>query len=285
MLLMSETFRMLDAFASVGTTGYTLTQTDIHRKSWQNTSSLRYAHDDFVRAVPGLITAATQSDPHNLIIRPHDGPDIRLIQLDDLNSNVISRVMPFSFLIVETSRDNFQAWIALDSPSGASADSKHTDDLVHRLIRGTGADAGANGAVRLVGSPNVKAVHAPDFPRVKLHHVQPGLRVTAATIAISGLLQEAATLARSPKALRWPARGKRGKGWPDYQRCLDGAPIARDGSGPDVSRADYTFCIISARWGWSEADIAAKLAAVSSKAKERGAQYAELTARNAAAEA
>jgi hypothetical protein len=276
---------MLAAFASVGTTGYTLTQTDIHRKPWQKTNSTRYAHEDFVKAVPTLLMSATQADPHNLIIRPHDGPDVRLIQLDDLSRDVISRVMAFSFLLIETSPDNFQAWIALESNCASPAESKLTDDLIYRLIRGVGADAGANGSVRLVGSRNVKAVHEPDFPLVKLHHAQPSLRITAATLAISGLPLPPEALVRPMQPLRFPPRRASGRGWPDYQRCLNGAPAARDGSGPDVSRADYTFCIISARWGWSEADIAAKLVTVSTKAKERGPKYAELTARNAVAAA
>ena len=71
--------------------------------------------------------------------------------------------------------------------------------------------------------------------------------------------------------------------WPSYQRCVDGAPPARDGNRPDISRADFTFCLLALDWGRSVEEVADRLMQESSKAKENGERYALLTAQNAAA--
>jgi hypothetical protein len=62
---------------------------------------------------------------------------------------------------------------------------------------------------------------------------------------------------------------------------LQDAPMNHAKTGPDVSRADFLFCRVSAQWGWSAEDIAAKLMELSSKAQEEGDRYAERTAKKA----
>ncbi len=54
-------------------------------------------------------------------------------------------------------------------------------------------------------------------------------------------------------------------------------------TGPDTSRADFTWCMTALDWGFDIPETTAKLLEVSAKAKENGPRYAELTARNAAA--
>ena len=71
--------------------------------------------------------------------------------------------------------------------------------------------------------------------------------------------------------------------WPNYQRCVQGAPENRDKTGPDVSRADFTWCMTAIDWGFSIEDTAKQLKLESAKAKENGERYALLTAQNAAA--
>jgi hypothetical protein len=73
------------------------------------------------------------------------------------------------------------------------------------------------------------------------------------------------------------------RGWPSYQRCLENAPPVRGGSRPDISRADYTFCLLAIDWGWSLEETAARLMQESSKAQENGEAYVLRTARSAAA--
>ena len=64
---------------------------------------------------------------------------------------------------------------------------------------------------------------------------------------------------------------------------MDDAPPAHGGNRPDISRADFTFCLLAIDWGWSVEEAAARLMQESSKAQENGEAYALRTARNAAA--
>jgi hypothetical protein len=64
---------------------------------------------------------------------------------------------------------------------------------------------------------------------------------------------------------------------------VDNAPPAREGGRPDISRADFTFCLLALDWGWGIEETAARLMQESPKARENGQAYALRTARNAAA--
>ncbi len=70
-------------------------------------------------------------------------------------------------------------------------------------------------------------------------------------------------------------RGSRGspRGWPNYQRCLEGAPEREPGR-HDRSLADFTFCKIALDWGWGIEETAERLMQESSKAQENGEGYA-----------
>jgi hypothetical protein len=52
---------------------------------------------------------------------------------------------------------------------------------------------------------------------------------------------------------------------------------------PDISKADFTWCMIAIDWGWSVSATAARLMEESRKAQENGERYALRTAHNAAA--
>jgi hypothetical protein len=56
-------------------------------------------------------------------------------------------------------------------------------------------------------------------------------------------------------------------------------------TGPDISRADFMWCLMAAQRSHSVEEIAARLMEVSSKADENGEQYARLPAENATAAA
>ena len=71
--------------------------------------------------------------------------------------------------------------------------------------------------------------------------------------------------------------------WPSYQYCLSHAPKAHGSDKPDVSRADFTWCMTAIDWGWSVNDTAARLMEESDKAQQNGQRYALDTATNAAA--
>ncbi len=189
----------------------------------------------------------------------------------------MARIAPAVFLILKTSPANFQAWLAT-----AGAEDK---DFVRRLRKGTGADATASGATRVAGSLNFKNKYAPDFPRVVIEQAQAGRRTTPAELEGLGLVAVPEAPAPPRFAPIRPRIKPVNRKWPDYARCVKGAPLNRDKSAPDISRADFLWCKIAVEWGWSQDETAARLVELSNKAQEKGngEAYAALTARKAAA--
>lgn len=262
----TQALRMIDVFESVGADRFDFTQTDLdgkktHYRAGQGSHALR-------QAMPRLLEEAARHQ-HNLILRPH-AQGVQLVQLDDLNATALARVASASFLTLETSPGNYQAWLAI--PGG-------TPELARTLRKESGADQSASGATRLAGSRNFKRKYAPHFPTVAIVEARPGHTLAKDTLAQRSGPAEAT----SPAAK--PAKTRRGRAWPSYERCLQYAPPNQAGTAPDVSRADFTWCLIAIDWGWSIEDTAAKLLEKSEKAKENGERYALLTAQNAAAAA
>jgi hypothetical protein len=265
----SEAQAMLDAFASVGATGFDVTWTTRGGdKEWfRRGVSLA----DLRRTLPAMLDNAPGKQ-RNIIVRPH-GPAVTFVQLDDLKTANLARLAPAVFLTLETSPGNFQAWVAM-----RGAEDK---DFARRLRKGADADATASGATRVAGSLNFKDKYAPNFPRVAIRQVNAGRLATAAELEELGLVAEPEIAAPLPPARMRPGPGNRK--WPSYARCVDGAPINHGEDGPDISKADFVFCMTAITWGWSVEETAARLIEESRKAQENGERYATLTARNAAA--
>jgi hypothetical protein len=260
---------MLDAFAGVGAKrcDLTLTDADGGKVSFRADCPL----DRLRPSLATLLSDAT-ARRHNVIVRPRaSGP--ALVQLDDLGEAGVARVQPAAFLVIRTSPGNYQAWVAVAAAG---------PDLARRLKAGTGADPSASGATRISGSRNFKPSHAPAFPRVMTVRAQPGLVVTPARLEALGLLAPAEKRAEAPPPAR-ASRRSAARGWPDYGRCVQNAPPAKEGGRPDVSRADFTFCLLAIDWGWSAEEAACRLLEESPKARENGEPYARRTAQSAAA--
>jgi hypothetical protein len=116
---------------------------------------------------------------------------------------------------------------------------------------------------------------------VKILHAAPGRIATPAQLEAMGIV---ATPEPIHVAAAMPFRvSSAGRSWPDYQRCVLGAPMKHGENKPDISRADFFFAMLSAQRGYSIEEIAARLIEVSIKAQENGPQYARLTAENATA--
>lgn len=262
--------RMLEAFAGVGASTFDVTLTDLagEKTGFQSNrplAELRYTMRRRLEAADRL--------QGNFIVRPRSTA-AKLIQLDDLDDAKAKRVSDHAFLLLETSPGNFQAWVAVD---GAA------DDFARRLRKGAGADPTASGSTRVAGSRNFKTKYAPAFPVVKLTRAKAGHVVTPAALEEAGLVappEAPAVFQGSPRVSR-PRGGRRR--WPSYARCVRGAPPVHRGERPDISRADFTWCMTAIDWGWSIEDTAARLLEESTKAKENGEAYALTTARNAAA--
>jgi hypothetical protein len=267
---LTEALRMLDAFASVGAHRFDVTFLDIdgQKRGFRAKQSLMQLRNSLRMLLPGL------TERHNsLVVRPHPG-DAALVQLDDLDGAALERLNDVAFLTLATSPRNHQAWVAVCGVAPADA-----RDLGRRLRKGTGADLSASGATRVAGTVNYKRKYEPEFPTVTVLSATPGRMVTPETLEQLGLLARQDVAQATP--LRVSSTG--GRSWPDYQRCVNGAPLNHGKSSPDISRADFFWCLMAAQRGWGEEEIAARLMELSGKARENGEAYARLTAQNATA--
>ena len=264
-----QVWRMLDTFGSLGVDNFDLTHTD--RDGQKRGFRAAQRRERLRRCLPDLIALAAQRQ-HNVIVRPK-GASAELVQLDDLSAAVLERVQTAAFLILTTSPGNHQAWVAVRDG---------LPDFARRLRQGSGADPSASGATRMAGSINFKRRYAPDFPTVSI------LEATANRIVTRGELEALGLVAApdpNPGRPLPPGRVSPGRGpkrWPSCERCLQNAPPAHRGDRPDVSRADFTFCLLAVDWGWSVAETCEYLLENTSKARENGEAYARLTAQRAA---
>jgi hypothetical protein len=221
----------------------------------------------------------------SVVIRPLFKTPL-LIQLDDLDAAKAGQITPIAFMVIRTSAGedatgNFQAWIALKD---APADKEAAKDFARRLKKASAADSTASGSTRIAGSLNFKAKYAPNFPRVEITHAEAGHMACMAALEQAGFVAppeqpRPPRPALSSRRERYARPGWRK--WPSYEMCLNGAPKGTSGN-PKRSRADFTWCRTAIEWGWSIEATAGHLLEVSTKAKENGQAYAEMTARRAA---
>ena len=266
---LADSFRMIDTFASAGATHFDVTFTDIEgeKVGFRKEQTARQLRNSLPHLLPGL-TERRQ----NLIVRPQ-GPHVTFIQLDDLDYEQLKQVSPISCLILETSPGNHQAWVAVSDLHKDEA-----KDFGCRLRKGTSADINASGATRCAGTHNYKVKYLPDFPEVKILLAAPGRMTTKAQLEAFHILAASEPVHEAaPVVIRTSAS----RSWPDYQRCVDGAPLNHSKTGPDISRADYFWSMMCAQRGHGMQEIAAHLMELSSKAKTGGQRYADRTAQNA----
>ncbi len=265
--------RMLEAFQSVGAESFDLTVTTITGDKVEFRRGLQL--ENLLRRLRGLLPGAEQQQK-NVIVRPVSSRTT-LVQLDDLRTTTkLGRVQPVAFLAFTTSPDNYQAWVAVsDAPD---------EDFARRLKKGVGADPTASGATRLAGSVNFKPKYMPKFPRISIALCVPGRIVTAEELTALDLVAAPEERPARVSPMVQPRPGRR-RIWPDYQRCLEGAPRNHGDTGADVSRADFTWCRTALAWGFGVDEVASRLLRESSKAKEGGwgERYAQLTVEKAAA--
>jgi len=269
--------------ASVGATHFDLTHINIEgeERGFRPQQTLGQLKNSLPRLFPGA--TARQN---NIIVRP-TSETTQFVQLDDLDEAKLKRAGEAAFLTLQTSPGNHQAWIAVSGLAGG----EETKDFARRLRKGAGADISASGATRLAGTTNYKRKYEPDFPKVRILDATPGRIVTPAQLESLGLVApaEPAPAVIPLKSRRQHSTSEGERTWPDYERCVTGAPPSREGDGPDRSMADFFWCMMAAQRGWSIAETAGKLLEVSAKAQERhrlrDEGYALITAQNAAAAA
>jgi hypothetical protein len=275
--LLSEAREMLSLFAGAGTHHFDVTVKDDRAK--EGSIDRGRTARGLTLSLPELLSLS-EREKKSVIIRPR--AKTPLIQLDDLTPEAVEKVRELSFIIIETSRGNFQAWLSVTDAG---------EDTARRLKEATGADLNASGAVRICGSQNYKPEYGPDFPSVRLIEGRPGRTTTTAELEARGLLppptpaldsvQKQSHHHRPPRA---PSRDYESTTWPDYGECL--AYARKEDGEPDASRADSRFAWIAARRGFSPDAITTKLLEVSEKVKRirsdvAARKYAERTARRA----
>lgn len=262
-----EAVEMVAVFGSFGVGAFDVTETDLdgHKQGFwpaQIGEQLRERIADWIEA------AAERR--HNLIVRPRGGR-ATLVQLDDLDRAALQRVRSARFLILRTSPGNHQAWVAVRDG---------VPDFARELRRGTGADRSASGAARCAGSINFKRKYAPDFPAVTLVQASPQCCPTRAELRALGLVADSDPPLTAPLRV---SSGGRALAWPSYERCVANAPPAHGQDRPDISRADFTFCLLAIDWGWDVEQVTQRLLLLSRKARQNGEAYARRTAEAAAA--
>jgi hypothetical protein len=262
-----EAWRMLQVFASVGVCRFDLTRTDLEGRKCDYRAG--QSLEALCGWMPSLMEMARQWQ-QNLIVRPHSGV-AKLVQLDDVCGSKLGRLRETAFLVLATSPGNYQAWVAV-RPCG--------EDFARRLRLGSGADLCASGATRVAGSVNFKRAYAPDFPTVQIVEAKLQWTVSERKLEAAGLVAAPETRMRI-ETVRVAPSG-RARAWPSYGRCLRNAPLRQRGDRPDISRADFTFCLVAIDWGWSIEETRQYLLEKSSKARENGDRYARRTAERAA---
>lgn len=234
----------------------------------------RISVDSFRRRLEGLLEEAERRT-WSVIIRPHS-PDTTFIQLDDLTPENAALMGPYSCCVIETSPDNFQAFVALTGLS----DKAETDAVRRSLIKYAHADGGASGAARLAGSLNVKEKHRrPDgsFPRVQLTKVNHSLILTPAELSADGLLQDLPVPTLRPLPSTHKKRRRRA---PSYAMAVNAVRLKEDGE-VDRSGVDFLYAVTCFDWGFSYEDTVSLLRVSSPKAAERNDAYVEDTVTNA----
>jgi RepB DNA-primase from phage plasmid len=176
---------MLEAFWSVGAERYRLTCMDM---TGTKRIYREYDHSTLTEKLPVILETAKDRQ-WNVIVRPLAAGRVTLIQLDDLDREALGRVAPVSFLELETSPGNYQAWVAVTD----------ADETTGRRLRiRTGSDLTASGAARLAGTLNIKPKYEGAFPTVELFASAPGATCTRADLAERELLAALPEEAPSP---------------------------------------------------------------------------------------
>jgi len=276
---------MLSAFASVGARAFNKTILDITGAEVKGLYRGNRSVEDLRRTIARDLHDAGRNR-QSIVIRPLFTSPL-LIQLDDLDRATIEQITPLAFMVIRTSAGkdgtgNYQAWVAVKD---APADKEAAKAFVRRVKKASAADGEASGSTRIAGSLNFKTAYAPNFPRIEITHNNAGYMTTIAALEQAGFVASEEQ-PRPPRPALSPCpvgRASRHSGWrpwPKYELCLNGAPKGTSGN-PKRSSADFLFGRICAEWGFSEAATVDHLMEVSTKAKENGRAYAELTVRRA----
>jgi hypothetical protein len=218
------------------------------------------------------------SERESFIIRPEGAA---LIQVDDCTASERDLLAPVSFLVAETSGNNFQAWLALPTTTSDDERKRIRERLFKGALLGTPANVGAGNAMRWVGSLNCKPERRRtdgSFPRVRLIASSFGRYTTEAELESYGLLAPHAPACDSfsPVKRTKAVDNAVPRTPPSYERCLQSVRLKKNGK-PDRSFADLLFAVTCLDWKFSFDETVALLKQVSAKARARRDDYVQRT--------
>jgi hypothetical protein len=256
-----DSLATVSAFESVGADSFTVTMRDEESGKGE---AQEMAGAELRAWLPALLER-NETREESLIIRPRSAS---VVQVDDLDRAGVERLKPFSFLTIETSPGNYQAWLAI-----AGADS--VSGVRSRLLEKVGADVGANGATRLPGSLNRKPKHRRadgSYPRVRVVSVAPSFLVTVEELEGAELLVSPAAAPpvwTEHRGLRVNSRAARA--FPSYEKCLAD-------KGGNRSKADASFLKICELRGFTMGEAIEELKRVAGRDKLKRDDYIKRTA-------
>jgi hypothetical protein len=248
-----DSLAAVEAFESVGVTSFDVTLKDEVTAASDFDKGVN--SDDLRKSLPGYLER-NRSTPESFIIRPRGGS---LIQVDDLDAKKLSLIESFSFLTIETSPNNFQAWLALPE----NTDEETRKAIRSRLVSKIESDKGASGAVRCPGSFNRKPSR--NGCLVRLRSSSFGRLVTTEELENAELLTPPKPNLET-KATSRNIRPRTCRSFPSYERCL------MDKQG-DESAADASFLKISTLRGFSYGEAYDELRQVAKRDKLERRDY------------
>jgi hypothetical protein len=155
----------------------------------------------------------------------------------------------------------------------STVEAKAVKDRLFDKLKRYGANKGASGGLRWIGTHNFKSYRKSadgSFPRVRLLAASFGRITTPAELETLGLLAPP----RSPQLnLQRPPKAK-AKRAPSYERAA--ARVKRKPNGlPDRSGIDLLYAVTCLDWGFSEGETIDLINSHSTKAQSRRDNYAE----------
>jgi hypothetical protein len=167
---------MLEAFHSIGVSTFDVMFTNVRRKGEWAAAELSLAQ---LRSMLADLLRRSEEQHWNLIIRPHQPAQVKLVLLDNIDIHAVVRVHELALLTLQTAPGTYQCWTAIRNGD---------TEIARRLRKGLGAAITAAGACRIAGTVNYQERFRPLFPIVALVSAHPGQLSTPEQMA--GLLSE-----------------------------------------------------------------------------------------------
>jgi hypothetical protein len=258
----------LDVFASVGVTDFKVLFKDDVAKS-VDVVDAHATLASVVRSMPDYLARSDARGESFILDMKANGR--WLIQVDEANGEVQRLLADVAFATLQTSDGNGQSFLAFRSEREALA----ANERLFATLRPLGANRGASGGLRWIGSHNFKPERIRDdgtHPRVRLLAYHRGRFTSADALDALGLLGDI----EQPKPEPRPAliaRTNAGR-LPSYAKATADTR-RKENDEIDRSAVDFHFACVALSWGRSESETIDAINRHSSKARERRDNYAE----------